>query len=412
MKLLIVTTVSNMMRDFLLPFARHYRALGWTVDGLARRDDTFEECAAAFDHLWPIGWSRNPWDVRNLLQNVRTVQFIVRREDYDLVHVHTPVAAFITRVALRKLRAIGKLRVIYTAHGFHFHPGASPVRNALFLVMEKLAGRWTDYLVVINHEDKAAVQRHRIIAPDRVRYMPGIGVSTERYSWQNVSNEDITQVRLELGFRLSDRLFLMIAEFTANKRHTDVIRALAMLQRPDVHLALAGQGQQAETVRNLANALGVARQVHFLGYRKDIPALIRASVATLLVSAREGLPRSVMESLCLETPVIGTNIRGINDLVTSECGWLVGVGDVAAIARAMKEAVEKPEDTLARGLFGRSKMADYDLRNIIGLHDALYAEALGRINIAAAGPPMTSGNGWPPRARRSCSSPASQMFQP
>jgi glycosyltransferase involved in cell wall biosynthesis len=412
MRLLIVTTVNNMMRDFLLPFAQHYRVLGWTVDGMARRDDTFEECATAFDRLWPIEWSRDPWDVRNLLQNVRTVRSIVAREDYDLVHVHTPIAAFITRMALRKLRALGKPRVIYTAHGFHFHTEAPAPPNALFLAMEKLAGRWTDYLVVINHEDRVAARRHRIIAAERVRYMPGIGVSTEQYSRKNVSDEAIAQVRLELGLRPYDRLFLMIAEFTANKRHTDVIRALAMLQRPDVHLALAGQGQQAEAVRSLANDLGVARQVHFLGYRKDIPALIRASVATVLVSAREGLPRSIMESLCLETPVIGTNIRGINDLVTSECGWPVGVGDLAAIARAMTEAVEKPEDTLARGLFGRSKMAAYELRNIIGLHDDLYAEALGRINISAAGPPMTSRHSWPPQVQRSCSFPASPPFQP
>jgi glycosyltransferase involved in cell wall biosynthesis len=387
MRLLIVTTVNDMMRDFLLPFVRHYRALGCTVDGMARRDDTFEACAAAFDRLWPIGWSRNPWDLWKLLDNVRTVRSIVARENYDLVHVHTPIAAFITRMALRKLRAWGKLRVIYTAHGFHFHTGAPALPNALFLAMEKLAGRWTDYLIILNQDDMVAARRHRIVAADRVRYMPGIGVSTDQYSPQNVADEAIAQVRLQLGLRPSDRLFLMIAEFTANKRHGDAIRALAMLQRSDVHLALAGRGEQAKAARNLANDLGVAREVHFLGYRKDIPALIRASVATVLVSAREGLPRSVMESLCLETPVIGTNIRGINDLVTGECGWLVGVGDVAAIARAMTEAVEKPEDTLARGLCGRSKMAPYDLRNIIGLHDDLYAEALGRINIAACDRP-------------------------
>ena len=387
MRLLIVTTVNDMMRDFLLPFARHYRALGCTVDGMARRDDTFEACATAFDRLWPIGWSRSPWDLWNLLDNVRTVRSVVARENYDLVHVHTPIAAFITRMALRRLRALGKLRVIYTAHGFHFHTGGPALPNALFLAMEKLAGRWTDYLIILNHEDMVAARHHRIVTADRVRYMPGIGVSTDQYSPQNVADEMITQVRLQLGLRPSDHLFLMIAEFTANKRHGDAIRALAMLQRSDVHLALAGRGEQANTARNLASDLGVARQVHFLGYRKDIPALIRASVATVLVSAREGLPRSVMESLCLETPVIGTNIRGINDLVTGECGWLVDVGDVAAIARAMTEAVEKPVDTLARGLWGRSKMAPYDLRNIIGLHDDLYAEALGRINIAACDRP-------------------------
>ena len=161
MRLLIVTTVNNMMRDFLLPFARHYRALGWTVHGLARRDDTFAACAAAFDRLWGIGWSRNPWDVRNLLDNVQCLRRIVSREAYDLVHVHTPIAAFVTRFALRDMRARGEFRLIYTAHGFHFHKGAPALQNAAFLAMEKLAGRWTDYLVVINHEDEAAARRYR-----------------------------------------------------------------------------------------------------------------------------------------------------------------------------------------------------------------------------------------------------------
>ena len=172
MRLLIVTTVNDMMRDFLLPFARHYRALGCTVDGMARRDDTFEACATAFDRLWPIGWSRSPWDLWNLLDNVRTVRSVVARENYDLVHVHTPIAAFITRMALRRLRALGKLRVIYTAHGFHFHTGGPALPNALFLAMEKLAGRWTDYLIILNHEDMVAARRHRIVTADRVRYMP------------------------------------------------------------------------------------------------------------------------------------------------------------------------------------------------------------------------------------------------
>jgi len=378
MRLLIVTTVNNMMRDFLLPFARHYRALGWTVDGMARRDDTYEVCAAAFDRLWEIGWSRNPWHLGNLLDNVRTVRSTVCRENYDLVHAHTPIAAFITRFALRDLRARGKPRVTYTAHGFHFRKGAPPTQNAAFLAMEKLAGRWTDYQVVINHEDEVAARHYRIVPPDRVRYMPGIGLNTGQYSPENVSDEAIARVRHELGLSPSDRLFLMIAEFTPNKRHRDAVRALAQLQRSDVHLALAGEGEQMKLVRQLVNELGVTTRVHFLGYRKDVPALIRASIATLLVSGREGLPRSIMESLCLETPVIGTNIRGINDLVTAECGWLIDVGDLAALARNMAEVLEHPDDARARGRRGRSKMAAYDLQNIISLHDALYAEALGR----------------------------------
>src|SRR5438105_5018604 len=58
------------------------------------------------------------------------------------------------------------------------------------------------------------------------------------------------------------------------------------------------------TLTMKAEFLGVADRVHFLGIRRDIPNLMRASVATLLPSEREGLPRSIMESLALAVPVI------------------------------------------------------------------------------------------------------------
>ena len=181
----------------------------------------------------------------------------------------------------------------------------------------------------------------------------------------------------------------MIAEFTPNKRHGDAIRALAQLRRPDVHLALAGEGEQMEPVRHLVNQLGVAGQVHFLGYRNDVPALIRASLATVLVSGREGLPRSVMELLCLETTVIGTDIRGINDLVTPDCGWLISVGDVTALADAMTEAFGQRPEYVARGDVVEEHGRVHP-RNTIGLHNALYAEALGRPTLAERSPPAAS----------------------
>ena len=221
----------------------------------------------------------------------------------------------------------------------------------------------------------------------------------------------IAQVRLQLGLRPSDHLFLMIAEFTANKRHGDAIRALAMLQRSDVHLALAGRGEQANAARNLASDLGVARQVHFLGYRKDIPALIRASVATVLVSARQGLPGSVIESLCLETPVIGTNMRGVDDLVAGDAAGSSTSATSPPFAPITRRWRSR-KITLARGLCGRSKMAPYDLRNIIGLHDDLYAEALGADQHCRLRSPMTSGNGRPTRVQRPPSSPASPAIRP
>ena len=104
-------------------------------------------------------WSRDPLKLQNLMVAPRQIQEVVAQEEYDLVHVHTPVAAFVSRYALNSLRKRGKPKLVYTVHGFHFYRGRAKLKNALFLALEKLAGRWTDYLIVINREDEEAAKR-------------------------------------------------------------------------------------------------------------------------------------------------------------------------------------------------------------------------------------------------------------
>jgi len=102
-------------------------------------------------------------------------------------------------------------------------------------------------------------------------------------------------------------------------------------------------------------------------------------VATVLASEQEGLPRCVMESLCLEVPVIGTDIRGIQDLLAGDCGLLVELGDVEQLSQAMTWILDHPIAAKAMGKRGRKLMASYDLQHILNLHEALYAEALEQV---------------------------------
>jgi glycosyltransferase involved in cell wall biosynthesis len=379
-KMLVVTTIPTTLRDFLLPFARHFRARGFRVDALAEGVSAFPECVAAYDRVWDVTWSRNPLDPRNFYTAPRRVHDVALREGYDLVHVHTPVAGFVTRYALRHLRRQGALRVIYTAHGFHFYRGGPRLRGAVIRGLEKLAGRWTDYLVVINSEDEQAARRYGLVPPERVRYMPGIGVDMQYYGPDSVSESQVVAVRRELRLAPGEVLFLVIAEMIPRKRHTDVLRAFARLGRPDTFLALAGDGPQEGPLRRLAAALGIGDRVRFLGVRRDVPALVLASAATVLASAQEGLPRSIMESLSLGVPVIGSRIRGVADLLDGGCGLLVPCGDVAGLAGAMAHLLDHPEEARAMGRRGRERMAAYELRHILKLHEALYDEALGRAN--------------------------------
>jgi hypothetical protein len=100
---LFVTTVPITLEAFLIPFAEHFRAQGWRVDALANGATGNPHIADVFDNRYDVAWSRNPLAPRNLLGTSAEVRRIVAEGGYDIVHVHTPVAAFVTRFALRRL---------------------------------------------------------------------------------------------------------------------------------------------------------------------------------------------------------------------------------------------------------------------------------------------------------------------
>ncbi len=372
----MVTTIAATLEGFLLPFAQYFRNKNWQVDAMAQGISTSNDCLQAFDRVWDVEWSRNPLDPRNLLVAPRKIQEVIAQGKYDIVHVHTPVAAFVTRYTLKRIKKQGP-KIIYTAHGFHFHNEGTPFKNKIFLTLEKLAGRWTDYLIVINHEDEKAAKQHQIVSPNKVRYLPGIGVDLSYYNPNTVSEAEVAKVDQELKLAGKNPLFLTIAEFISRKRHQDILRALALLGRSEVHLAFAGNGPLQEEMKQLATQLGVQNQVHFLGLRQDISTLICASRATILASEQEGLPRSVMESLCLEKPVIGTAIRGTRDLLAQGGGILFPVGDVEELAKAMNWILDHPKDAKLMGKQGRKQMDIYSLDNVLLLSESLYTEALG-----------------------------------
>jgi glycosyltransferase involved in cell wall biosynthesis len=370
-RLLVVTTVAVTIRAFLLPWASHYKAQGWQVDALAQGVSDCAECVEAFDQIWEIQWSRNPLSPMNFISAPQRLQEIA--ENYDLIHVHTPVAAFVTRYALNSLRRKG-LKVIYTAHGFHFHRNGSALRNAIFLSLEKLAGRWCDRLVVINQDDHNAALQYRLVPPKHLCYMPGIGLDLSRY--RTVPSEQSQLIRQELDLEAQDVLFLALAEFAPRKRHADLLQAFAQIATPQVHLALAGDGPLKSSLQALSHQLGIDRQVHFLGFRTDIPQLMSVARCLILISQQEGLPRSVMESLAVGLPVIGTRIRGTEDLLASGGGILVEVGDINGIAQALTWMLDHPRQAEAMGQQGQRSISTYDISKILALHDQLYAEVL------------------------------------
>lgn len=375
----MITTVPYTLNAFLIPYACYFRGLGWKVDAMTNGVTKFDDLQIHFDKTFDAELSRNPLSSGNMLKAAGTVRKIVQSEGYDIVHAHTPVAAFVARFALREHKRAGGPSVVYTAHGFHFFQGGGKARNFLFRALEKIAGPWTDRLITINREDFEAARKYGIIGEQNLTYMPGIGLDFARYDSSAVSKTDIRQIHDQLGMKNDEALFSMIAEFTPGKRHQDVIEALSANDNHKIHVAFAGSGPLFEKTKHLANVLKLQNRVHFLDSVKDIRPLVCASRAVILPSSREGLPRSLMEAACLGTPIIGSDVRGVRDVVCPNRGLLYPVGDIFALRDAMQRMFEEPHPRITPDPAWR-------IENLIQLHRELYEELLKIASVCEKAP--------------------------
>lgn len=387
-RLLMATTV-GVTFGFLMPFVRHFRRLGWKVDAATGTLHDLPDPEEP-DEVFRVPWSRRPVDVSNL-RAAEVVRGIVQRGRYDLVHVHTPVASFVTRFALRH-RGPDRPRVIYTAHGLPFDPGAGGVGKVVLEALERRAARWTDHLVVINREDAEAVAAWKVLPPERIWWMPGIGVDLRRFGREAVSSAEERALRAELGIEGRPCL-LAIAEFTPRKRHADLLQAFGRLagmpSGRDAVLVLAGTGPLESPMRELVRSLGLVDRVRFLGSRRDVPGLLAVATALVLASHREGLPRCVLEAMAMGTPVIATRARGTAELLADGSGFSFEIGDVRELAALMERVLSDPAAAALAARRAGERVKGYREEVLLRLHASLYEQALS--DEPAAPRPGTSG---------------------
>lgn len=380
-RLLQLTTIARTIDAFLIPFADHFRPRGWHVAaGAAEVDCLRDRLSPHFDALYQVPWARALVALGRSARAVGEVRRIVAEGCYDLVHVHTPIAAVLARFALRDMRS--RTKVIYTAHGFHFGCSTKPVWLSPFFHAEKLAGCWTDAMAVINQVDFRIAQDHRLCRGGKIYSTPGIGVDVSKFAARLSHAEIRPKARRALGVSDREFMLLMIAEFNPGKRHADLFAAVERLRNLPLRVFLAGDGRDFEKQKQVVREMGLADRVHFLGFRSDIPDLIQASDATTLPSAREGLPRSIMESMALGVPVIGTNIRGIEELLADGAGMLFDAGNVSQFTECIRRLATDPELRNACARAGLERIKRFDIERVLECYDLIYSDMLAQLRPA------------------------------
>lgn len=375
-KILLLTTVPATLQAFLLPIASELKNKGWQIDAGAANINNNKGSFKVFDNCYEISWKRNIFNLKNLKA---LIELRKHMKKYNIVHVHTPIAAFLTRLSCALFGFRGKL--IYTAHGFHFNPEGKLFGNTAFLIAEKIAGLWTDSLVVINDQDYKAATKFKLVPSGSLIRMYGIGIDTDFFNPAIVSSESIASLRNRLRIPSKAPLFTLIAEFNKNKRHIDLIEALSIVtKKKDVYVLFIGDGPLFFTIKRIVEKLNLTKYTRFLGSCRDkklIRCIIKASSALILPSLREGLPVSVLEALSMEIPVVGTDIRGTQEVLSDGCGILIKTKSPQILAEALLSIIDNPKIAEKMGKKGRKKMlGKYNIKNITSQHIDIYENLL------------------------------------
>lgn len=366
MNIMYVTTIGTTM-GFFKDYIHELIQEGHRVDIACNESGgVVPECYREWGcKVFPISTSRSPFSPGNL-KAVQQIKALAAEGKYDIVHCHTPIAAACTRLACRTLRKKG-LKVIYTAHGFHFYKGA-PLQNWLiFYTIEKLCARWTDVLVTINREDYTRALEK--MAAKKVEYVPGVGINIAKFADNPV---DTVAKRAEIGVPEESILMLSVGELNANKNHEVILRAMAKRDLPLVHYAIAGKGDKDAYLLELARELKLEDRVHLLGYRTDVADLYKAADLFAFPSFREGLPVSVMEAMAAGNAVVCSNIRGNADMIVDgEGGFLVEPSSAEQFAEAIAKIVLDEEL--------RERMKNINRQNVEAFSTAKINQQMKRI---------------------------------
>lgn len=357
-------TVDKLLSPLIIEMQKYY-----DVDAVCSRDAESEHLAEKLCPIHFVKIDRKIHPVANL-KSLLSLRKLMKKNRYDIVHVHTPIAALLGRIAAR---LAGVPVIVYTAHGFYFHDGMKPIVKRLFIGMEKIGGWFSDYIFTQSEEDRIAALHYRIAKPNHIKTI-GNGVDMNVHQPDKYTAENRALLRARHGFSQDDIVVTMVGRVVAEKGYIEWVKAAVALCATHNNVRFLAIGDTLQTDRDsIMDSLLVAipeeyrRQIVFAGRCANIPEILAASDIFTLPSYREGMPRSIIEAMAMSLPVVATNIRGCREEVLDEStGYLVPPRDADTLAEKLNTLILNADLRQQMGAAGRARaLATYDEQKVL-----------------------------------------------
>lgn len=297
---------------------------------------------------------------------------LIRREKFDLIHVHTSKPGFLARVA-----SIGSgIPSIYRPACFSFHDGVGRWKANFYAALERFAARWLTARIHAVCKDECLLAKRYHVGSDSQFSIIYTGIDLARF--EKAVDRNLT--RASLGIPDSTFLFGTVGRLSKQKAPLDFVHAAAQLHQnyPDAHFVWVGDGELMAETRQLVRSLNLGEVFHFASHRKDVSSVLKSMDCFVLASHWEGFSLSVLEAMAVGLPIVVTHVSGAAEaVVDGVTGFITPIGDSQALAGAMRRMIADPQAAKVFGMRGQQRfMQKFTLERMVGEIEQLYEKVV------------------------------------
>lgn len=238
---------------------------------------------------------------------------------------------------------------------------------------DRLLAPHTDLAIAVSQSTAEFTIRARLMPAERTKVVY-LGSPLDEFARDRSAGE-VAAARAALGIEPSTIAVGTVTRLMPSKGNQYLVEAVREIttRQPNARVYIAGEGELAEDLREQARALGLGNRLVFLGFQRDVAAVLTALDIVVFPSLWEGTPLTAFEALAAGKPIISTDADGLLDILTDRRDAIVvPKRNAGALARAVIDVIEQPGLAERLGREARRTGARYDIALFVRKMERLY----------------------------------------
>ena len=301
---------------------------------------------------------------------------IIDRKQIDVLHLHGYGATTFGRLA-------GALRGIPTILHEHANLTDTPWFQK---VADRVLEPYTDIAIAVSKSTAEFVINARRVRPEKVKVVY-LGAPYDEFSRQR-SPEELVMARRQFGILPGEFAIGTVTRLHESKGNTYFVEAARLVidREPKARFFLAGEGPLRESLEAQARRLGLGNRFVFVGFARDVAALLSVFDLSVFPSLWEGTPLTAFEALAAGKAIVSTDADGLLDVLSDgRNARIVPKRNAPALADAIVDLLERPDERSRLGDAARVSAERYDIAAFVKKMEQLYRLLCDASRVTKAG---------------------------